>query len=101
MKRDDRLAARNMRPVPGKVAPRRGEYITLEDVPALAQPRQESIDEFTARERKPPPVVLAARRTSLQEGLRRSLSSPAALRQAMLLHAVLGPPAALRDQDDR
>ena len=43
------------------------------------------------------PRAAPARRAAARTLLRRGLASPDALRQAFLLHEVLGPPVSLRD----
>lgn len=50
---------------------------------------------------RPPASAPEPRQDNRRQQLASALSSPAGLRQALLLHEILGPPMALRNQGDR
>ncbi|MDP9314740.1 MAG: hypothetical protein M3R24_28345 [Chloroflexota bacterium] len=63
---------------------------------------RETTDEEQARRPRPrvPPGGVARRPASVRQMLRRNLATRGALRQAIVLRDILGPPKALRGPDD-
>jgi hypothetical protein len=101
MKRDDQRTALEFRPARVVVEQRTGEDVVPEHVRPVSLPGPAVSDERGPRRRPPATAVNATQPIPVRRSLRRLLSSPGGLRQAMVLQAVLGAPAALRVEDDR